>query len=82
MKLFLSLINNAFAPVEDQASKLRHFLELATSLAFHESLANTLTQKKELKSHKKGTHRLLFGVKKSHKNNAVRFTQVLAVGTR
>ena len=43
MKLFLSLINNAFAPAEDQASKLRHFLELATSLAFHESLANTLT---------------------------------------
>ena len=45
-------------------------------------ISDVSTQKKELKSHKKGTHRLLFGVKKSHKNNAVRFTQVLAVGTR
>ena len=36
-------INNEFARVEDQASKLRHFLELAILLAFHESFANTLT---------------------------------------
>ena len=50
-------IKNEFSRVEDQASKLRHFLELATLLAFHESFANILTQKKELKVHQKGTHR-------------------------
>ena len=43
MKSFKSQINNEFARVEDQAPKLRHFLELATLLAFHESFANTLT---------------------------------------
>ena len=48
-------IKNEFSRVEDQASKLRHFLELATLLGFHESFANTLTEKKELRSHKKGT---------------------------
>ena len=45
-------------------------------------ISDVLTQKKELKDHQKGTHRLLFGVKKPHKNNAVRFAPVLAVGTR
>ena len=37
---------------------------------------------KELKDHQKGTHGLVFDVKKPHKNNAVRFAPVLAVGTR
>ena len=36
-------INNEFDRADNQASKLRHFLELATLLAFHESFANTLT---------------------------------------
>jgi len=36
--------------------------------------ANTLTSKKELKDHQKGTHGLVFDVKKPHKNNSVRFT--------
>jgi len=32
------------------------------------------TQKKELKDQQKGTHGLVFDVKKTHKNNVVRFT--------
>ena len=35
----------------------------------------------ELKNHSKGTHKLAFRPQKHNKNNAVRFTCVLAAGT-
>jgi len=40
-----------------------------------------LLAKQELKTVVKGTHIFARGSKKSHKNNAVRFTCVLAAGT-
>ena len=40
-----------------------------------------LFEEKELKNYLKGTHRSGCKSKKHHKNNAVRFTRVLAAGT-